>query len=205
MPRCPFCGEELEKYLPTERTLQQIARVLVLFRGGRQCPRCGKGLGLRSFGEFEDFLEDKLAVILKEKAKIKRNFALYDGEVYEILREEKSDDGTEVLIAKRITDEPRASIIAASFCNEEVSCPKEDEIKNLAERIDRIESDLTEHIYKPLAKGIGISTALLGILLAVSSSLLAIPAFIISYLCFRGLWKSKKRDDLQNRERRYSL
>ena len=66
------------------------------------------------------------------------------------------------------------------------------EIENITERIDRIENDLTEHIYKPLAKGIGISTALLGILLAVSSSILAIPAFIISYLCFWGLWKSKK-------------
>lgn len=65
-------------------------------------------------------------------------------------------------------------------------------VENITERIDRIENDLTEHIYKPLAKGIGISTALLGILLAVSSSILAIPAFIISYLCFRGLWKSKK-------------
>jgi len=66
------------------------------------------------------------------------------------------------------------------------------EIENIIERIDRIENDLTEHIYKPLAKGIGISTALLGILFAVSSSILAIPAFIISYLCFWGLWKSKK-------------
>ena len=69
---------------------------------------------------------------------------------------------------------------------------REVEIENIIERIDRMENDLTEHIYKPLVKGIGISTALLGILLAVSSSILAIPAFIISYLCFWGLWKSKK-------------
>jgi len=65
-------------------------------------------------------------------------------------------------------------------------------VENIAERIDRIENDLTEHIYKPLVKGIGISMAFLGILLVVSSSILAIPAFIISYLCFWGLWKSKK-------------
>ena len=69
---------------------------------------------------------------------------------------------------------------------------REVEVENIIERIDRMENDLTEHIYKPLVKGIGISTALLGILLAVSSSILAIPAFIISYLCFWGLWKSKK-------------
>jgi len=66
------------------------------------------------------------------------------------------------------------------------------EVENTTERIDRIENDLTEHIYKPLVKGIGISTALLGILFAVTSSILAIPVFIISYLCFWGLWKSKK-------------
>jgi len=68
---------------------------------------------------------------------------------------------------------------------------KKQQIKQILER--HIEKDLTEHIYKPLAKGIGISTALLGILLAVSSSILAIPVFIISYLCFRGLWKWRNR------------
>jgi len=134
MAKCPFCGKEMGKYLLTEWTLQQMFSMLVLFgkntsiftplalgeaaktlEKGCQCPRCGKRLGLRSFGEFKAFLEDELAVILKEKAKVKRNFALYDDEVYEVVREERSDDGTEILIAKRITDELKASIIAASF------------------------------------------------------------------------------------------
>jgi len=79
------------------------------------CPRCTKCLGLCNAEEAEAFLKGEIEVIPREAAKVRRDFALYHGKVYKIVREEKTEEGARVLIAKRITDEPRASIIAASF------------------------------------------------------------------------------------------
>jgi len=128
VPRCPFCGEELDYVI--QWALEWVKNMVEFTSYGieysesdpvsveeeeYECPACEAKLPLRDEDEVRAFSRGELEILFKEKARVKGNFALYDGKVYEIVREEKTDSGTEVLIAKRITDEPRASIIAASF------------------------------------------------------------------------------------------
>ena len=127
MPRCPFCNKEIRKLVcyslewlrhEMELTDDGVAYGEVDFMDVERveylCPECDKDLGLRYGDEAEAFLMGQLEVIPKEKAKVKGDYAVYNGKIYRIEREEEVEKG-KVLIAREFKDEPEASIMVVSL------------------------------------------------------------------------------------------
>jgi len=127
MPKCPFCGAELNHLVVYESIYSTHVYKVSLDRGWEWeydskrdvehtafCPECDEEIPLCDYiGEVEDFLDEEYVILRSDDPEIKRKegFALFRGKVYKVM--EESDGG--MLHLKLVKGEPVASIIGASL------------------------------------------------------------------------------------------
>jgi len=135
VPRCPFCREKIselvcEAVARARVTLVDDSPIYVRYSDWQifvrdeevryRCPKCDKDLGLRYRGQAAEFLKGEFEIIPVKSAKTTfwedKCYILYNGEVYErTLPPLVTDDHDEVMMGKKIKDELKRDIIAASF------------------------------------------------------------------------------------------
>jgi len=128
MPKCPFCGKEInsvhadidevhryEFFLDGKKTLRrkQLEVEQDELHAIYLCPECGEELPFSSW-RVEDFLRKEYVVLSLDDPEIKRkgDYVLYRGKVYKIIREE---DVADLLHLKLVEDELAADILKANI------------------------------------------------------------------------------------------
>ena len=127
MPKCPFCGAELNhlvvyELVRTKHTYKvhpngqwewqydnEEGRAYTAF-----CPECDEEIPLCDYiGEVEDFLDEEYVILRSDDPEIKRkgDLALFKGKVYKVI--EESDDG--MLHLELVKDATVADIIGAGL------------------------------------------------------------------------------------------
>ena len=127
MPKCPFCGAELNHLDVHE--LVCTKHVYKVYPNGQWewqhdvetdrigtafCPECDEEIPLHDgLSDIEDFLDEKYIILRSDDPEIKRkgDLALFRGKVYKVIDE--SDDG--LLYLELVEDETVADIIGAGL------------------------------------------------------------------------------------------